>query len=110
LEKNLIETRTFTPVTKESFELWFKKFNAEVNKGKEKKIEQESRTSGREFFMNAKNLTVEELGEKDVEDQVEESHDEKDNENYQKVFFDAEAFEENLDEIDFDNDAINEDI
>ena len=56
MEKELIESRTFTPVTKENFEVWFKKFYADQNKGKEKKLEQEQRPSGREIFMNMKNM------------------------------------------------------
>ena len=54
VDSHLIENRTFTPVTKENFEIWFKKFYADSNKGKEKKLEQEARQSGREFFMKLK--------------------------------------------------------
>ena len=103
-EKNLLETRTFTPVTNENFEVWFKKFYAETNKGKEKKIEMEARQSGREYFMNIKNIkdeTAEEEGE-DIDYKIQEEEESKDE---KPIYFDANAFEENIDDIDFDEDG-----
>ena len=99
MDKNLVETKTFTPVTKEVFEVWFKKFYAEVNKGKEKKLEQDARQSGREYFMNSKNIK-EEADDAEGEDvdykPEEEDKDEK------PEYFDPDAFEENIDDIDFE--------
>ena len=105
MDKNLIETRTFTPVTKESFEIWFKKFYANSNKGKEKKLEQEARLSGREYFMNLKNLKPGEgLGE-ESEDEEETTNN---NTDQKEVVFDAEAFGDDLDDIDFDQDYVDD--
>jgi hypothetical protein len=110
METTLIETRTFTPVTKENFEVWFKKFYAEQNKGKEKKLEQEARQSGREYFMKLKadGLYEEEGPEEEESSNNETSNntqDQKDN----PVFFDAGAFEENIDDIDFEQEYIEDD-
>ena len=113
MEKELIETRTYTPVTRENFEVWFKKFYSEQMKGKEKKIEQEQRQTGREIFMNMKNLKsgegLTEADEGDTEDREEETtkvenEDQKEN----PIVFDAEAFEENIDDIDFDQEFVDD--
>jgi len=73
--KSLVETRKFTPVTRESYEEWFKKFKQEKDKERaheiKKKKELMTRTSGREFFMNIKNKNLsldEEEGDDDGED------------------------------------------
>jgi hypothetical protein len=101
-QSQLLEVKTFTKVTKEAFEAWFKKFYSEINKKKCKIIaEQETRQSGREYFFNMKNKP-EEIDGDDEENIKEEDASDKDKEN--AAFFDAHAFEENLDDIDFDND------
>jgi hypothetical protein len=108
INKDLVETKTYTPVTKEAFEIWFKKYYAEVNKGKEKKLEQEARQSGREYFMNMKNLkdgTEDEEGE-DVDYKLPVDEEQKDG---TTVYFDADAFEENIDDIDFGEEGIDDD-
>ena len=93
---NLVETKTFTPVTKEKYEEWFVKF---YSKSKPKtKIEQESRMTGREYFMNIKNQKNVEF-EDDGKDETE-TNQEQDN----AFFYDADAFEENIDDIDFEKD------
>jgi hypothetical protein len=99
-KEELIETRTFTKVTKENFEEWFKKFYAKNNKVCKKKLEQEQRQTGREYFMNIKNLKGEDYDENDIkkEDDTEVESGNEGN----AMFFDAEAFEENIDDIDFD--------
>ena len=107
--RNLIETKTFTLVTKENFEIWFKKFYAEKNKGKTKNIEMEQRMNGREYFMNLKNIKTGEFeNEADVEDEVSETISTNVNNTDDKnaMFFDAHAFEEDIDDIDFDNEEI----
>jgi hypothetical protein len=104
IDKELMETRTFTPVTKESFDIWFKKFYAEGSKERAKKVEQDARQSGREHFMNSKNLTGDD-GETDENDEVDvdklninkENIDDK-----EPVVFDENVFDENIDDIDFD--------
>jgi hypothetical protein len=101
IENNLIETKTFTPVSKESFEIWFKKFYAEKNKKSKIKVEMEQRQTGREYFMNVKNLKTELDNEsEDEEDTKEITSESTDN----AIFYDAEAFGENIDDIDFDED------
>lgn len=104
-ENLLLETKTFTPVTKEAFAAWFSKFYKANNKIDKQKLEQETRLSGREWFMNAKNakLGIEDDNEEDI--QKEEEEDGKDTETNEKanaLFYDADAFDENLDDIDFD--------
>jgi len=98
----LIETKTFTPVTKENFEIWYKKFYAEENKGKEKKIEQEQRLSGREYFMKLKMSSTGDYKDENIGDPntVEDANENKQPED--NLYFDADAFEENIDDIDFE--------
>lgn len=114
METTLIETRTFTPVNKENFDVWFKKFYADQNKGKEKKLEQEARQSGREYFMKLKADGLYEDEAPDEEDSSNTCNDTSNNTQDQKekdnqMFFDAEAFEENIDDIDFDQEYIEDD-
>jgi hypothetical protein len=108
--KDLIETKTFTPVTKENFEVWFKKFYSEKNKGgKAKNLEMEQRMTGREYFMNLKNIKTADIeNEGEDEEEVVESTSTNVNNTEDKttIFFDAEAFEEDIDDIDFDNEEI----
>jgi len=107
--RDLIETKTFTPVTRENFENWFKKFYAEKNKGKTKNIEMEQRMTGREYFMNLKNIKTGEIeNEGEVEDEVSETVSTNVNNTDDKntIFFDAQAFEEDIDDIDFDNEEL----
>lgn len=108
---NLIENRTFTPVSKDNFEDWFKKYYAEINKGKEKKKEEEKRLSGREYFMKMKMEKIENYGDLDEgeEDDVKVSNEDT-SEKEEAMFFDAEAFEENIDDIDFDQEVDVDDI
>jgi hypothetical protein len=95
MNQDLIETKTFTPVTKEKFEEWFKTFYAKTKT--KAKIEQEARLSGRDFFANMKNKTGEfEDDDKDEDIAAEEGGD--------ALFYDADAFEENIDDIDFEQD------
>lgn len=97
MNKDLIETKTFTPVTKEKFEEWFKTFYAKVKP--KSKLEQEARLSGRDFFASLKNKTGEESDEEGKDEDVPE---EEGGDN--AFFYDADAFEENIDDIDFDKD------
>ncbi len=104
-EDKLIETRTFTQVNKESFEKFFKEWYARTHKKDKTKLEQESRITGREFFINLKNIKS--LGEglnEDDEDSIpteEKPENNKDQKN--ELFYDENAFEEELDNLDFDD-------
>jgi len=100
MEMNLIETKTFTPVNKETYEKWFKTYIDETNKknkNKKKSDEIASRQSGREFFMNMKNPKDIEAQDK-LEGEIEDSPDK----NEDVLFFDQQAFDEDIDNIDFD--------
>jgi hypothetical protein len=115
MERCLIETKTFTPVTKENFEVWFKKYYAEQNKGKDKKWEQDQRLSGREHFMKMKMSNTGEYKDADInetddkEDDINGNNQESiENTKDSAIYFDAEAFEENIDDIDFDGADIDE--
>ena len=114
VDSHLIENRTFTPVTKENFEIWFKKFYADSNKGKEKKLEQEARQSGREFFMKLKASDLFEQSDEEEEETsgtvgivgtvaVTTSNEQKEE---TPTYFDADAFGDDIDDIDFDQDYI----
>jgi len=102
LDKELIETKTFTPVTKDNFELWFKKFYAERQKGKGKNVEMEQRMTGREYFMNLKNIKSEENDDEEDDEGVAESSSTNVAEDKKTICFDAGAFEEDIDDFDFD--------
>lgn len=109
----LVETRTFTPVTKENFNKWFEDFIKETKKVDKDKLDQEKRLSGREFYLKLKNQNIggAEEFEKEGEDidykkREEEDLEEDSNLKANKMCFDKDAFnenlDENLDEIDFD--------
>ena len=105
--EKLIENRTFTPVTKESFESFFKIFYEKNCKKSKLKIEQESRITGREFFMLAKSkVGIENETEDDDDNIPEETLPEKKN---KELVFDEDAFndDDNLDEINFDDEDDN---
>jgi len=107
--EKLLETRSFTPVTKESFESFFKKFYEKNCKKTKLKLEQEARITGREFFMLAKNKGLtDEMGDEDEDNIPEENVVEPEEKN--EYDFDEEAFnvDENLDDLDFDDDEEND--
>jgi hypothetical protein len=102
LNPEFAETKTFTPVTKENFEEWFKKFYGVRVKSKAK-LEMESRQSGREYFMNLKNKGIEIEGDDEKDDDIgSESNTTGEN----ALFYDADAFDENIDDIDFDQEGV----
>lgn len=105
--EKLLESRTFTPVTKESFENFFKTFYDKNFKKSKKILEQEARITGREYFMLAKNKALN--NDLDIGDDIDEDNipEEKIEEKKKNEFdFDEEAFnvDENLDDLDFDDD------
>lgn len=106
-EISLLETKTFTPVNRETYEKWFKTFMDEVNKNKKNKKKTDeiaSRQSGREFFVNMKNP-------KDIEaeDKLEQEYEDSQVKNDDVLFYDTQAFDEDIDNIDFDNIAVEDD-
>lgn len=105
MEDKLLETRTFTPVTKETFEKFFKEWYAKTHKKDKTKLEQEARITGREFFINLKNnKTLGEGQNEEDEDNIpseEKTENNKDQKN--ELFYDENAFEEDLDNLDFED-------
>lgn len=104
-ELALLETKVYTPVTKDLFQEWFKKFYAGIVKTKSKTvIEQETRVSGREYFMNFKNKEIEgEEYDNDNKDETKAGESEQNTITAEdKIYFDAEAFCEDIDDIDFE--------
>lgn len=100
-EAELLENKTYTPVTKELFDEWYKAFVKKNHDLKGKKVN-DGRISGREFFMN-KNIKLDE-NEEEIEVEKEDINKitaEKEEEN-----FNPELYEEDIDDIDFDNDDI----
>lgn len=92
----LFETKTYTPVTPESFEEWYNKFYGSKKKTKEE-LEQQTRLSGREYFMNLKSLKDEENEDEIETEEVTESKNTE-----EPLIYDEDAFDENIDDIDFD--------
>lgn len=100
-EEKLLESKTFTPVTKDLFDEWYKKFLKKV-RGDKTKTENDGRLTGREFFMN-KNIKIE-----DNEEEIErEKEDGNKIQEAKEEDFNPELYEEDIDDIDFDNDEIN---
>lgn len=77
--KKLLETKKFTPVTKENYQIWFEKYMKEKVKegGKELKQRKEilSRMSGRDFFMQLKNKEDNDKYEDDQNDDGDDGED-----------------------------------
>lgn len=100
--EKLLESRTFTPVTKESFAVFYKKFYDKHCKKSKLVLEQQARITGREFFMLAKNKDLNEsIDDDDIQEEVVDKTEKKN-----EFDFDEEAFnvDDNLDDLDFDDD------
>jgi hypothetical protein len=112
MEMSLLETKSFTPVNKETYEKWFKAYIDEINKknkNKKKADEIAARTSGREFFMNMKNpkdIEAEEKLEEEIENSSNNTGTGKDDD---VLFYDQQAFDEDIDNIDFDKIGVDDD-
>ena len=88
-------------MTKDLFDEWYKKFLKKV-RGDKTKTENDGRLTGREFFMN-KNIKIE-----DNEEEIErEKEDGNKIQEAKEEDFNPELYEEDIDDIDFDNDEIN---
>ena len=104
-EDKLIEKRTYTPVTKELFEEWYKNF---LNKKKEERKEKDpnsEKLTGRQFFLN-KNLKIEESEIDKAKKDEEEDKKIEDNKDEENVEYNPELYEEDIGNIDFDKDDI----
>ena len=105
-EQKLLEQRTYTPVTKELFENWYKDFVKKQHEIMKKNNPFMDKISGRQFFMN-KNLKLDENEEdKAKKDEDEEKTDEKEDEKEENVEYNPELYEEDIGNIDFDKDDI----
>ena len=104
-EEKLLNQRTYTPVTKELFEEWYKNF---LNKKKEERKEKDpnsEKLTGRQFFLN-KNLKIEENNEEIAKKDEEEDKKIEDNKEEDNVEYNPELYEEDIGNIDFDKDDI----
>ena len=103
-EEKLLNSRTYTPVTKELFDEWYKKFIEKKKKERREKEPDMDKLTGRQFFMN-KNLKIEENNE-DIKKDEEEDKKIDDNKEEENVEYNPELYEEDIDNIDFDKDDI----
>ena len=103
-EEKLLNSRTYTPVTKELFDEWYKKFIDKKKKERREKEPNMDKLTGRQFFMN-KNLKIEENNE-DIKKDEDEDKKNEDNKEEENVEYNPELYEEDIDNIDFDKDDI----
>ncbi len=107
-EDKLIEQRTYTPVTKELFDEWYKNFIKKKREEKKEKEPNSDKPTGRQFFLN-KNLKIEE-NEENEEDKAKKDEEEdkkvEDNKEEDNVEYNPELYEEDIGNIDFDKDDI----
>ena len=103
-EERLLNSRTYTPVTKELFDEWYKNFIEKKKKERREKEPNMDKLTGRQFFMN-KNLKIEENNE-DIKKDEEEDKKAEDNKDDENVEYNPELYEEDIGNIDFDKDDI----
>ena len=103
-EERLLNSRTYTPVTKELFDEWYKKFIEKKKKERKEKEPNMDKLTGRQFFMN-KNLKIEENNDEIKKDDEEDKKIE-DNKDEENVEYNPELYEEDIGNIDFDKDDI----
>ena len=101
-EEKLLNSRTYTPVTKELFDEWYKKFIDKKKKERREKEPNMDKLTGRQFFMN-KNLKIEENNE-DIKKDEDEDKKIEDNKEEENVEYNPELYEEDIGNIDFDKD------
>jgi hypothetical protein len=114
-EEALVETRTYTPVTRENYNKWFASYMKEIAKVDKETVAQSTRFSGREFYLNLKNQKLGGAEAFETDGDVEDIEDYKRNDDYLKeekqdedvYVFDKNAFKnanlDNLDDVDFDD-------
>ena len=104
-EEKLIEQRTYTPVTKELFDEWYKNFIKKKREEKKNKEPNVDKLTGRQFFLN-RNLKIEENDEDKAKKDEEEDKKVEDNKEEDNVEYNPEFYEEDIGNIDFDQDGI----
>ena len=104
-EEKLIQQRTYTPVTKELFDEWYKNFIKKKREEKKEKEPNSNKLTGRQFFLN-RNLKIEENDEEKIKKDEEEEKKEEDNKDEENVEYNPELYEEDIGNIDFDKDDI----
>ena len=107
-EDKLIEQRTYTPVTKELFDEWYKKFIKKKREEKKEKEPNSNKLTGRQFFLN-KNLKIEEneeIEEDKAKNDEEEENKIEDNKDEENVEYNPALYEEDIGNIDFEKDDI----
>ena len=104
-EEKLIQQRTYTPVTKELFDEWYKNFIKKKREEKKEKEPNSNKLTGRQFFLN-RNLKIEENDEDKIKKDEEEEKKEEDNKDEENVEYNPELYEEDIGNIDFDKDDI----
>ena len=104
-EEKLIQQRTYTPVTKELFDEWYKNFIKKKREEKKEKEPNSNKLTGRQFFLNI-NLKIEENDEDKIKKDEEEEKKEEDNKDEENVEYNPELYEEDIGNIDFDKDDI----
>ena len=104
-EEKLVQQRTYTPVTKELFDEWYKKFIKKKREEKKEKEPNSNKLTGRQFFLN-RNLKIEENEEDKIKKDEEEEKKEEDNKDEENVEYNPELYEEDIGNIDFDKDDI----
>ena len=104
-EEKLLNQRTYTPVTKELFEEWYKNFIDKKKKERKEKDPNMDKLTGMQFFLN-KNLKIEENNEEIAKKDEEEDKKIEDNKEEDNVEYNPELYEEDIGNIDFDKDDI----
>ncbi len=99
-EENLIEQRTYTPVTKKLFEEWEKKFIEKKRKENIENTKFSDRLTGRQFFMN-KNLKVE-VNEDEIESEENVISTSKNKNEEENLEYNPDLYDEDIGNIDFD--------
>ena len=100
-EEKLFEDKTTTPVTKELFEEWEKKFLEKKRKENKDNNQNSERLTGRQFFLN-KNIKVEENEDEiESEDNIINTTKEK-NEDEENLEYNPDLYDEDIGNIDFD--------
>ena len=113
-KKYISETRLdFTPVNKDTFSQWLKKYTQEREKIKEEQkakrskeqVDRDNRTTGKAYFMEKQGLDGSNimLGEDDIDALVEDEKMDDEEDDDQAKYFDEDVFDDDdIDDIDLD--------
>ena len=102
-EAKLIQQRTYTPVTKELFDEWYKNFLKKKREEKKEKETNSQKLTGRKFFLN-RNLKIEETEVDKAKKDEEEDKKIEDNKDEENVEYNPDLYMEDIENIDFDKD------